>query len=93
MKEHSVLPKDVRAVFLISAARLGSGTAQIVVRRLAARQARVRIPARHPREALYWAKSNEETRVDPRRMDVWMNVLYEKNIENKQKMWLMPPNL
>jgi hypothetical protein len=53
MKEHPVLPKDVRAVILISAARLGSGTAQIVVRRLAVRQARVRIPARHPREALY----------------------------------------
>ncbi len=22
-------------------------------------------------------------------MDVWMNVLYEKNIENKQNEWLM----
>jgi hypothetical protein len=32
---------------------LGCGAAQIVVRRLAVRQARVRIPARHPREALY----------------------------------------
>jgi hypothetical protein len=53
----------------------------------------VRIPARHPSEALYWAKSNEETRVDLRRMDGWMSVLYEKNIENKQKEWLMPPNL
>ncbi len=61
----------------------------IVVRWLAVRKAQVRIPVRHPREALYWAKSNEETRVDPRRMDVWMNVLYGKNIENKQKEWLM----
>jgi hypothetical protein len=34
-------------------AQLGCGVAQIVVRRLVVRQARVRIPARQPREALY----------------------------------------
>ncbi len=61
-----------------------------VVRRHAVRQARVRIPARHPREALYWAESNEETRVDPRRM---YECTKKYTVENKQKEWLMPPNL
>ncbi len=33
--------------------KVGCGAAQVVVRRLAVRQARVRISARHPRETLY----------------------------------------
>ncbi len=64
--------KGCGAAHRVRRSSLGCGAAQIVVRWLAVRKARVRIPARHPREALYWAKCNEETSVDPRRMYEWM---------------------
>jgi hypothetical protein len=43
-------------------AQLGCGVAQIVARRLAVRQARVRISLGTPEEALYRAESNEDNK-------------------------------
>ncbi len=47
---------------------------------------RVRIPARHPREALYWAKWGNKS--GPSAMDEWMHVMYEKIWKiNKKSGW------
>ncbi len=51
------------------AAQSGCGAAQLVVRRLAVRQARVRISARHPMEApLTERRRDEDSRNGPRRL-------------------------
>jgi hypothetical protein len=71
------------------------GVAQLVARRLAVRQARVRFSARHHREVIPTEhKSDEEME---RGLSEWrrINVLYEcdcmnvsyKNMKNKQKEW------
>ncbi len=49
-------------------ARLGCGVAQTVARRLAIWQARVRIPARHPRGGPLPSGSNEEIKSGIRRV-------------------------
>jgi hypothetical protein len=74
----------------------GCGVAQLVVRRLTVRQARVRFSARHPwRFFLCCANwSDEETR---RRAtangEEWMIVLIVKKIINFKNSGIMPPNL
>jgi hypothetical protein len=54
--------------------QLGCGVAQIVARRLAVRQARVRIWLGTPEETLYRAESNEDNKSDA------LRVVYIKNI-------------
>jgi hypothetical protein len=77
------------------AAQIWCGAAQKVVRWLAVRQAGVRIPVRHLREALYTerrAMRKQECTLGEW-MYEWMYCIVRKNIENKQKEWLIPPNL
>ncbi len=75
------------------------GVAQLVARRLAGRQARVRFPARHHREVFptepqamrRWREASANVLYE---CD-WMIVLYEcyKNIKINKKSGILPPNL
>ncbi len=90
---------------LISEGSFWCGVAQLVARRLAVRQARVRFSARHHREGLPTElSSDEEMEIGPSEWR-WINVLYECDWMNEcmyviKKIWkinkksgIMPPNL
>jgi hypothetical protein len=78
---------------------LWCGVAQLVARRLAVRQARVRCPPRHHREVFpHWADKQwgNGERPQPTAMDKciewmwlseWMYVCYKKYMKNKRKEW------
>jgi hypothetical protein len=62
--------------------KVGCGMAQLVARRLAVRQARVRFSARHPKGGPLPSGSNEEIKSGARRV-VYIKILYVCSINVK----------
>jgi hypothetical protein len=61
------------------------GVAQLIARRLAVRQARVRFSARHHREVFPTELTSDEEM--ERDLGEWRRINFSKNMKNKQEEW------